>query len=56
MNTLTKRYHKPLNGKTPKWFGEWYTKEFVPYKVKQDILLVMASGILVAVIAALIIT
>ena len=51
---IKKRYEKKLNGKTPVWFKEWYACEFVPYKVKMDILLVLAIGIFIGVVVNLI--
>jgi len=44
------RYKKPLNNKTPGWFKDWYALEFVPYKIRQDILLILVSGTLVGII------
>ena len=51
---LKKRYEKKLDGKTPGWFREWYAGEFVPYKVKMDLLLVLGTGIFIAVVASII--
>jgi hypothetical protein len=53
MMILKKRYEKTLNGKTPKWFKDWYAFEFVPYKVKMDVLLIMGTGILVGIIVSI---
>lgn len=51
MKFLHKRYRKELNGKTPAWFRDWYAAEFVPYKVKLDILIVLATGIFIGIVA-----
>jgi len=51
---LKKRYEKKLDGKTPGWFKDWYACEFVPYKVKMDILLVLGAGIFIGVVVNLI--
>jgi len=53
-SVLKKRYHKPLNGKTPRWFQDWYADEFVPYKVRIDLLLVLGCGIFIGVMVNLI--
>jgi len=50
MKFLHKKYENKLNGKAPVWFKEWYTYEFVPYKVKMDLLLIMASGIFIGIV------
>lgn len=51
---LKKRYEKKLNGNPPVWFKEWYACEFVPYKVKMDILLVLGCGIFIGIIVNLV--
>ena len=51
---LKKRYQKPLNGKAPQWFREWYADEFVPYKVRMDLLLVLGCGIFIGVVVNII--
>jgi len=43
-------YKKPLNNKTPIWFKEWYGAEFVPVKVRQDILILLMLGTLIKLI------
>ncbi|KKL22257.1 hypothetical protein LCGC14_2437240 [marine sediment metagenome] len=53
-NVFKKKYERKLNGKTPLWFKEWYAGEFVPYKVKIDMLLILGSGIFIGVIVNLI--
>lgn len=50
---FVKLYCKKLNSKTPKWFNEWYASEFVPYKIKQDFLLIIASGIFIGVVVSI---
>lgn len=53
MKLLT-RYKRPLNNKTPKWFNEWYLLEFVPYKIRMDLLLVLSGGIFIGIIVNLV--
>jgi len=51
---IKKRYEKKLNGKCSIWFKQWYADEFVPYKVKMDILLVLGGGIFIGVVVNII--
>ena len=55
MKLIDRKYLKPLNGKTPQWFRDWYAMEFVPYKVRQDIIIVLASGTFIAVLVKFIV-
>ena len=55
MVSVLKRYKKTLNNKTPGWFKDWYASEFVPVKVRQDILIVLATGSLVGIIIKIIV-
>ena len=55
MVSILKRYKKDLNNKTPGWFKDWYAIEFVPVKVRQDILIVLATGTLVGIIIKIIV-
>ncbi|MCK9597468.1 MAG: hypothetical protein M0R06_00430 [Sphaerochaeta sp.] len=42
-------YKRKLNGSTPQWFKDWYTNEFMPIKVRQDIMIVLLSGIFISI-------
>lgn len=48
MKDLIKYNRKPLNSKTPQWFKDWHGQEFLPIKIRQDILIAIVIGILIA--------
>jgi len=48
------KYRKTLNSKTPGWFKDWYASEFVPVRIRQDILIVLATGSLIGIIIKII--
>ena len=50
LKRLRKLRSKTLNGKTPNWFNEFYTAEFVPLKIRMDVLIVLGAGIFIGVI------
>ena len=43
-------HKQKLNGKTPLWFKDWYAIEFVPMRVKVNLLMGIATAILIAVV------
>jgi len=48
---LRKLYtRKPLNGKTPQWFQDFYNREFLPMKIRNDLILTLAVAILCGII------
>lgn len=50
------RNKRRLNSRTPQWFREWHSREFLPIKIRQDIMIVLGTGLFIAIIANLIIS
>lgn len=50
MVMLRKKKPVELNHNTPLWFKEWYYKHFMPVKIRQDLILMISGGVLVALI------
>jgi len=49
---IKSQYKRPLNNRTPQWFKEWYGTDFVPVKVRQDIILLLLLGMLAKLLAS----
>jgi len=41
---------KELNSRTPKWFKDWYMRDFVPMRARQDIMILILTGIFIALV------
>lgn len=46
---IFRRKKKQLNNRTPQWFRDWHSTEFLPVSIRQDILIALVIGLLIAV-------